>query len=158
MSDETLFTIRFCSAIGCGLMAGLFFAFSAAVMRGLSGIPPAHGMAAMQSINRVILNPIFFSAFFGTAVLCLIVLFSSLSRWGEPDAAIGAAGAALYLVGNIVVTMVFNVPMNNALESTATDHPEAVARWASYLTRWTAWNHVRTVTALAAAIVLTLSL
>lgn len=158
MSDEVVFVVRFCSAIGCGLMAGLFFAFSVAVMRGLTRIPAAQGMAAMQSINVVILNPIFFTAFFGTAALCLAVLISSWPRWGEAGAGVSAAGAALYLVGNILITVVFNVPMNDALASTASDHPEAAATWAVYLTRWTAWNHVRTVTALAAAILLTLGL
>jgi uncharacterized membrane protein len=156
MSDDVVFAIRFGAAIGCGLMAGLFFAFSVAVMRGLSRIPTAYGMAAMQSINVVILNPIFFTAFFGTAALCLVVLIASVSRWGEAGAGVSAAGAALYLVGNILITIVFNVPMNNALASTSVDHPDAAAMWATYLTRWTAWNHVRTVTALAAAILLTL--
>lgn len=35
------------SALGCGLMAGFFFAFSICVMKALGAIPPAHGISAM---------------------------------------------------------------------------------------------------------------
>ncbi|MGH8532930.1 MAG: hypothetical protein ACREV1_09465 [Gammaproteobacteria bacterium] len=35
---------------------------------------------------------------------------------------------------------------------------EGIRLWVDYLNTWTAWNHVRTVAALAAAISLTLAL
>jgi uncharacterized membrane protein len=158
MSDDVIFVVRLSSAIGCGLMAGLLFAFSVAVMRGLSRLPPAEGMAAMQSINVAILNPVFLAGFFGTALLCLVVLVSSLSRWHEAGAACFVVGAALYLAGAFLVTIVFNVPMNDALASAAPGGPDSARLWAGYLTRWTAWNHVRTVAALAAAVALTIAL
>ncbi|MGH9312617.1 MAG: DUF1772 domain-containing protein [Vicinamibacterales bacterium] len=158
MSDDVIFAVRLSSAIGCGLMAGLFFAFSVAVMRALSRLPAAVGMAAMQSINVAILNPVFLAGFLGTALSCLVVLVSSLSRWHEAGAVFFVVGAALYLVGACLITIVFNVPMNEALASTAPADPDGGGRWASYLTNWTAWNHVRTLAALAAAIVLTLAL
>lgn len=158
MSDAVMFAVRLSAAISCGLMAGLFFAFSVAVMRALGRLPAAHGMAAMQSINVAILNPVFLSVFLGTALLCLVVLATSVSRWHEAGAFLFVAGAALYLVGAFVATVVVNVPMNNALASTAATDPQAAGRWAAYLTNWTAWNHVRTVTSLAAAIMLTLAL
>ena len=65
--DGLLFTIAFAAALGCGLMGGLFFAFSVAVMKALGRLPPAEGIAAMQSINVAILNPVFLTVFFGTA-------------------------------------------------------------------------------------------
>jgi len=55
------------SALGCGLIAGVFFAFSTFVMKALAGLPTAQGIAAMQSVNVAVLNGWFFSAFFGTA-------------------------------------------------------------------------------------------
>ena len=119
MPEDLVFAARFAGVIGCGLMAGLFFAFSVAVMRGLGRVPAAHGMAAMQSINAAILNPVFLCVFFGTAALCLVVLVSSLSRWHEAGASLFAAGAALYLAGAFLTTIVFNVPMNQALASAA---------------------------------------
>jgi len=61
------------------------------------------------------------------------------------------AGAALYLIGTFLVTLACNVPRNNALAAVARAQPDAAAHWASYLAGWTAWNHVRTAAALAAA-------
>jgi uncharacterized membrane protein len=158
ISDGVIPVSRFGAAIGCGLMAGLFFAFSVSVMRGLGRVPAAHAMAAMQSINVAILNPVFLFVFFGTAALCLFVLLSSLARRDEAGAFLFVTGAALYLAGAFLTTIVVNVPMNQALASTAATDPQAAGRWATYLTNWTAWNHIRTAASLAAAIALTLAI
>ena len=50
-----------------------------------------------------------------------------------------------------MVTMVFNVPRNDALAATEPTSVEGASLWSNYITTWTAWNHVRTVAALAAA-------
>ena len=71
MTDVLIFMLCFAAALGCGLMAGFFFAFSTAVMGGLARRPAAEAMAAMQSINLVVLNPVFRTAFFGTAAVCV---------------------------------------------------------------------------------------
>jgi uncharacterized membrane protein len=158
MWDDAIFVMRFAAAIGCGLMAGLFFAFSTSVMHALGRIPPPAGMAAMQAINTAILNPVFLTVFLGTAVLCLSVAGVSVWRWAEAGALLCAIGAVLYFVGVFLVTIVVNVPMNNALASGTPDDPASLRRWAIYLARWTAWNHVRTIAALLAAMALTLGL
>ena len=59
------------AAIGSALIGGLFFAFSTFIMAALGQRPPAEGMAAMVSINRVILRSLFMPVFFGTALLSL---------------------------------------------------------------------------------------
>jgi hypothetical protein len=61
--------LTFVAALGTGLIAGLLFAFSAFVMNALARLPPEQGIAAMQSINVAVLNPLFFTVFFGTAVV-----------------------------------------------------------------------------------------
>ena len=43
MTETLLLTLRFTAALGCGLMAGLFFAFSVSVMGGLARIQSAQG-------------------------------------------------------------------------------------------------------------------
>ena len=48
------------------------------------------------------------------------------------------------------MTMLFNVPRNNALAALAPDTPAAQALWTNYLSTWTAWNHVRMLASLAA--------
>jgi uncharacterized membrane protein len=61
------------------------------------------------------------------------------------------AGCALYLLGCLLVTVAFNVPLNNRLAAADPDSSAAEALWAHYLSRWTLWNHVRTAASLAAA-------
>jgi len=138
------------AALGSGLMAGLFFAFSTFIMQALGKRPASVGIAAMQSINTTILNPIFFALFFGTALLSLVLGALSLLGWGEAGAAWRLAGALLYLVGAIGVTMQFNVPLNNRLAEVAPDSPEGATLWSHYLKVWTAWNHPRTIGCLGA--------
>jgi hypothetical protein len=53
-ADQLLFPLTLAAALGCGLMAGLFFAFSVAVMKALARLPSAEGIDAMQSINVAI--------------------------------------------------------------------------------------------------------
>src|SRR5262245_19599962 len=155
-NDGLTFTITLVAALGCGLMAGLFFAFSAAVMKALARLPSAEGIGAMQSINVAIINPLFLAVFFGTAVACVLVIIASLLRWHEPGTIYLLIGGALYLVGTFLVTLVFNVPKNNALASVAP--AEGASLWTDYLSKWTAWNHVRAAAALAAAGSLTIGL
>ncbi len=153
-----LFATTLLSALGSGLMAGFFFAFSVCVMKALGLQPPAQGIAAMQSINVVVINPVFMIAFFGTAVGCVAVAISAVRSWHGPGAAYLLAGGLLYLAGSFLVTIVFNVPRNDALATVDPASADGAAVWASYLTAWTAWNHVRGAAALAAAGLLTIGL
>lgn len=92
------------SALGCGLIAGAFYAFSTFVMKALGNLPPAQGIAAMQSINVVVINPWFLTPFVGTAVGCVVLAIASLLRWHDPRAPYWLAGGLLYLVGTFLVT------------------------------------------------------
>ncbi len=158
MMNNAIFVLTLVSALGCGLVAGIFFAFSAFVMKALGRLPPAQGIAAMQAINVAVLNPWFFAAFFGTAAGCILLAVSSLLWWHEPGALYRLIGSALYLVGTILVTIAFNVPRNEALAAVAADSADDAILWTRYIPGWTAWNHVRTAAALAAAASLTIAL
>ncbi len=139
------------SALGCGLIAGAFFAFSTFVMKALGALPPAQGIAAMQSINVAVINRWFMTALLGTALLRIVIAISAFQRWEEPPAPYLAAGALLYIVGTILVTIAFNVPRNDARAAVSPSSTEAAAPWADYLATWTLWNHVRTAAAFAAS-------
>jgi uncharacterized membrane protein len=137
------------AALGSGVIAGLFFAFSTFIMTALAARPPAEGMAAMVSINRVIVRSLFMVVFFGTALLALgLGIYGLVDR--SPTSLWLIGGAAAYLLGSIGVTMVWNVPLNNAIDRA---NPEVDNRelWKRYVDRWTAWNHVRTVASLGAS-------
>ncbi|HEX5958170.1 MAG TPA: anthrone oxygenase family protein [Hyphomicrobiaceae bacterium] len=158
MLDAVLPVLRIATAVACGLMAGLFFAFSNTVMAALAARPPAEGMAAMQAINRVILNPAFLTIFLITPLACAIVAGTSLWRWSEPGAVWLILGSVLYIAGVFVVTVLANVPMNNALDAVHASVPQAAAHWSQFLVDWTRWNHVRTGTSILAAALLTIGI
>lgn len=158
MLDRSLFILTFATALGCGLIAGVFFAFSTFVMNALGRLQPPQGIAAMQSINITVINPWFMTAFLGTAITSIFLAVFSLLRWNQPGAAYLLIGSLFYFVGTFLVTMVFNVPLNDALAVVKPDSTEGANLWASYLTNWTLWNHIRTAAALAAAALLTIAL
>ena len=148
------------TALGCGLVGGVFFAFSTFVMGALRRLQPqpAQGIAAMQSINVTVITPAFMFALFGTAIACVGLIVWAVVSPGEWPAAEVVVGAALYLLGTIGTTMAGNVPMNDRLADLKPGDDAAAAYWDEYVTRWTAWNHVRTAAALAAAAVLTVAI
>jgi len=153
-----LYAATLATALGCGLVAGVFFAFSSFVMSALKRLEPGQGIAAMQSINILAVIPAFMTALFGTAVACLgLVAWTAISSDGRTTALV-LGGGALYMVGTIGVTIARNVPLNDRL---ATLHPQgddAADRWKEYVATWTTWNHLRSAAALAAAATLTIAL
>jgi uncharacterized membrane protein len=145
-------------ALGCGLVAGFLFAFSCVVMPALARLSPPQGIAAMQSINIVVINRLFLAVFLGTAAACGVLVVFSLLRWSEPGAWLRLGGALLYLVGTIALTRLYHIPRNDALDKLDPSTAEAAIQWARYVASWTTWNHVRTVAALLAAAALTWSM
>jgi uncharacterized membrane protein len=140
------------SAFGSALVAGLFFAFSNFVMAALGRLAPPQGIAAMQSINITVINPVFFVLFFGTALAAAALAILSLANFSDPRALKAVQGAALYLFGVIGVTMFANVPLNNALAAVDPGSAQGAEVWTRYLANWTFWNHVRCVASAAAAV------
>ena len=81
------------TAVGCGLVAGVFFAFSGFVMAGLDRLPAGDGVAAMQSINRPALRPPLMIAIFATAAMCVGLAMWAVSAWGDRRAGLALAAA-----------------------------------------------------------------
>jgi len=158
MSTDVVAWLVFAASLGAGLMAGVFYAFSTFVMRALSRRPHPEGMAAMQTINVAVINPLFLGVFLGTAAACVAAVAAALLRWDHPGSASQVAGGALYLVGTFGVTLFGNVPLNNALARLTGDDPAGARRWDDYVRLWTRWNHMRTAAALASAGSLTVAL
>jgi uncharacterized membrane protein len=156
--SHAVFVVIFAAAVGSGLVAGIFFAFSSFVMAALGRLPSDHGIAAMNAINVTVINPGFFLAFFGTAALCLGAAAGVALRWTASSGTLVLLASAIYLVGCIAVTMFRNVPLNNALAAAALGTPEAAALWTRYLSEWTFWNTVRTVAPVVSAVLFTMAL
>ena len=156
MIHHALLILTFLGALGTGLIGGLFFAFSTFIMTALGRLSPPAGISAMQSINAVILNPWFLTAFFGTAAVCLILAVAAIVS-ANAAASYLLAASLLYIVGVIAVTMVRNVPLNNSLAAVDPASTEGVGVWNHYRKTWTRWNHVRTAASLAAAALFTMA-
>jgi uncharacterized membrane protein len=147
--SSALTVLTIAAALGSGLAAGFFFAFSNTVMAALGRVPAPEGIRAMQTINVVVINPVFMTVLFGTAAVSAATIVAALASWDSSYGPYLLGGGALYLLGVIGVTMAFNVPRNNALARL--DPAEGESYWRRYLSEWTAWNHVRTIAPLVAA-------
>lgn len=154
MFEEVLTVV---AAAGAGVAAGVFFAFSAFVMRALAGLSADKGISAMQAINREAPTRWLMTELLGTAALCLALTVVAFLRMGDSVSAYLLTGSALYLAG-IVLTRTYHVPRNNELDLVDPDSRSAAGAWSGYLSPWTTANHVRTVTSLAAAVAFTLAL
>jgi uncharacterized membrane protein len=158
MSDELLFLLTLISALGTGLVAGTFYAFSTFVMRALGRLPPAQGIAAMQAINVAVINPWFLIVFLGTAATCAVVAFQGMLISDERAGLFMLGGSGLYLIGAFLLTMAANVPLNNWLAKIEPAGADSAERWSRYVRYWTLSNHVRTMAAFLAMLLLMLGL
>lgn len=156
--DSIYYWLKLATALGSGIIAGVFFAFSTFIMRALARMPAPQGMAAMQQINITVLNPLFLLVFMGCALASLVLIVMAAMRWSQQGALLVILGAGLYLIGTLLVTIFGNVPLNDALAKANPASPEGLSLWERYQATWTLWNHVRTVAALGAAALLTLAL
>jgi uncharacterized membrane protein len=142
------------SILGNGLIAGVFFAFSSFLMNVFAGLPERQGVTAMQSINVTIEKSLFMLPFLFTALLSLVLIVLAFQNLGKTGSGFAILGGLLYLIGSFGVTMLFNVPLNNALAA----ENASLEVWRSYLATWTVWNHVRTVAGVLAMGALMLAL
>ena len=127
-------------------------------MAALGRLPSDHGIAAINDVNVTVINPMFFLAFFGTAALCLAASAGSALRWTASSGTLVLLASVIHLVGCIGVTMLRNVPLNNALAAATLGTSEAAALWARYLSEWTFWNTVARVAPLVSAVLFTVAL
>jgi len=156
--NSLLLLVGTTALLGSALVGGVFFAFSSFVMKALARVPSSEGIAAMQSINVVVINPSFLGAFMGTAVLSMGIVGLALVSRSHPSTMFFLGGAIFYFVGTFLVTALGNIPLNDQLAAVSATDPAAVDLWEHYLSRWTMWNHVRTAAAMAAALLYCLGL
>ena len=145
------------TAVTTGIMSGVFFSFSTSVMKALAKLPVPQGIAAMQTMNVTIVNPLFLLVLAGSTISCVILLVTAPFT-GAPHSGLRIAGTLIYLVGAIGVTAAVNVPMNNALAAADPTSAAGARMWQDYLGRWTKFNHVRALASIAATALLTLAL
>lgn len=153
MSTVTESVLVAATALGSATVGGVFFAFDAFVLHGLTALPDGRGAQAMRSINISAVRPALMTALFGTAALAVAVGVLAVRSDDGTYAALLGVGAGAYLFGTVLTTVVWNVPLNNALAAA-----DGTAGWAGYLRRWKTANRFRMVFALAGAAALLVAL
>jgi uncharacterized membrane protein len=142
-----------------GLSAGLYYGFACAVMPGLAQSADRTVVETMQRINTAIINGWFMLLFLGSLVLTAAA--AALQFAGDAGTVQAWTVAALVLYSTVlVVTMRFNVPLNNRL--VAGGLPDAATELATLRTDferpWVRWNLLRAVVNTAAFACLTCAL
>jgi len=143
------------SVFASGVVAGVFLTFSDFVMRSLGKTATAGGIEVMQIINREVFRTVFMVLLLGmSAISVFLIGYAYLNLSGSASTLI-IAGGGLYFVGVFMVSLVFNVPMNQRLDGMDYNSEQASTYWSRvYLPRWTFWNYIRATTAAASAICL----
>ncbi|MEX3016968.1 DUF1772 domain-containing protein [Gymnodinialimonas hymeniacidonis] len=152
----TTYGFAFLSLLLVGAIFGFFYAWVCSTMWGLDAIDPRVAIEAMQGMNASVRNAVFAPAFFGTPFALFVTGALAYGAGNRRAGRIFAVAGVLYLVGGLVLTMMVNVPMNEALAEVVvpTDVEAARAIWTEYSPRWQTFNIVRTC-ASGGALVLT---
>ena len=145
MENKLVFGITYATAIGAGLMAGLFYMFSIFIMRALDRLPPSEGIAAMQSINKTIITPLFMLVFMGVTLASVALIGLAVFKVDGPAKIWLIVGSVSYLVLVFMLTGGYHVPRNDKLDTFNPESAEAARFWADYVKEWTMWNHVRAI-------------
>lgn len=147
------------TAFTTALIAGLFYSWSCSVNPGLGKLPDAGYLAAMQSLNREILNPLFFMSFMGTLILLPVSTWMQYSSSPAPIRFyLMLAATIVYAVGTFGVTIMGNVPLNNALDGfqLQSASPEMLQQHREFFEK--PWNRLHSIRTIANAIALILVL
>jgi uncharacterized membrane protein len=142
------------------LIAGLFYAYSCSINAGLGQLSDSNYILAMQSINRVIQNPLFFISFMGTLILLPI---STYLHYGQPSLNrfyLLLFATIIYAVGVIGVTALGNIPLNNMLDKfnvQSIDNEAIINVRLSFEKAWNGFHSVRTIAAVIALVLVILA-
>jgi uncharacterized membrane protein len=132
------------SLVTMGLLAGLFYAFSCAVLPGLQNADDRTLIDGMQHIDTAIENPVFFATFLGAPALTIAALLMARGPGSQRVFSWLVIAAGLALLG-IVVTGAFSLPLNDDLKNAGDafhiSDPGRVRD--DYVGPWVAWNIVR---------------
>lgn len=152
ISSTVVTALLWAAALSSGLLAGVYFTFSGFVMRAFGEIDATHAIAAMNSINKTILRSAFMPLFFGSSFISVLLMIVAFYNWGDTSAALILLAGAVYFTGMFGCTVLFNVPLNNSLARIDSSSANSQQVWSHYLSTWTNWNHLRTVSSLVTCI------
>ena len=136
------------TAVTTALVAGLFYAYTCSVNPGLGNLADAEYLAAMQSINKAIQNPIFFLSFFGAFFLLPLSVYQHYSQPFSTRFLLLTAAAILYIIGVMGITIFGNIPLNEALDNfdiKSATASEIAGQRVKFEKPWNGLNLIRTI-------------
>jgi uncharacterized membrane protein len=161
MNTSPFVVLTSIAALFSAAAGGMMYVFSTFVMRGLDRTGPVDAITAMRGINvEANSNPVFLLGYFGATILALVVGVIAAIQLRQPGSWVVLVGAVLAILA-AVITMTFSVPLNNHLDTVnpvGLSAADAAREWQAYFSTWTAWNHVRTVTSFAGAVLMLVGL
>jgi uncharacterized membrane protein len=152
MTIETILLITTGTLVA--LLAGVFFGYAVSVNWGLHRLKDSEYVRAMQSINIVIQNPLFFLSFMGPLVLLPVVTFMFKE---SPAFGLLLAATIVYIVGSFGLTVAGNVPLNEKLARfnvAGVSEAQVAAARAQFEKPWNMLHAIRTVASIAATVLL----
>jgi len=137
-----------CSILLMGLIAGVFYAGSTALV-GFEALPKQDAIRAMQTINAHFRNWLFATGFFGAlaAPALAIICFSAARSWSVAGWIL--AGLLSYVVGAFAITLILSVPLNESLV-VVDPRGNFTAITEAYFDSWRFWNWLRVLASVLA--------
>lgn len=145
------------TAVLTALIAGLFYAYSCSVNIGLAKLTDSQYVAAMQSINREIQNPMFFISFTGTLLMLPISTFFQYKDGTMNSFWLLLAATITYCIGTFGITIVGNVPLNEALDKFSLQSapmPQITEARTRFEIPWNRYHTIRTIASIMALILI----
>jgi uncharacterized membrane protein len=161
MNMSPVVVVTSIAAVLSAVAAGMMYVFSTFVMRGLDRTGPVDAISAMRGMNaEANTNAPFLLTYFGAMILALVVGIIAVIQLRQPGSIWLLVGAVFGILGAII-TMAFNVPLNNHLDTlnpVGLSPADAAREWQAYFSPWMAWNHARSATGVIGAVLMLIGL
>jgi len=147
--------------ISTGLMAGIFLTWTNAVTPGIGKLNDMIYLKALQSMNRAILNPLFYVVFMLPIISMLI---STAINYGSNKVCnfkLLLMATVIYTGGVFIVTIFGNIPLNELLNQTDLGSKSVVELSTlreKIEIKWNQFNLIRTITSFTSFALLVLNL
>ncbi len=146
--NELLFNVFVgLSILTTGVVAGTVFAYGNSVMPGLKSSDDRTFVLSIRHLTSSVANPMFL--FFSNGALVAQIGFVVLAIiLQQSDKVVLGSIALVFYVATLLITFLGNLPLNKAIINA--DLPTSDSKWNSFRvkfeSRWTFWNHARTIT------------
>jgi uncharacterized membrane protein len=144
-----------------GLLAGLFYGWQCSVINGLAKLPDKEYLMAFKSMNKAILNPVFFLSFIGSLIALVVTTFIFYKGGNSQVLPYLIISLIIYGIGVFGITATCNIPLNESVASfdiSSATEEQIKAMRLSFENPWNNWHVIRTLASIASFICLTIPL